>query len=119
MVGAAAGSGSPRAAPDSVDVSIVVDDTMCKGIESWAWYGIQPINKLVRPGGALVVTSDKEPDALLEHIKVKDYPYTLVVVPGGSVTPSDEGSGTGLCTCAMSAESGLSVGNGWRPTSIW
>ena len=40
-------------------------------------------------------------------------------VPGGSVTPSDEGSGTGLCTCAMSAESGLSVGKGWRPTSIW
>src|SRR5256714_8075827 len=67
--------------PENVDVSIVVDDTMCKGIESWAWYGIQPINKLVVAGGALVVTSDKEPDELLPHIKVKPYPYTLVVVP--------------------------------------
>src|SRR3954464_309131 len=69
-----------RYEPEHVDVSIVVDDTMCKGIESWAWYGIQPINKLVVPGGALVVTSDKQPDDLLEHIKVKDYPYTLVIV---------------------------------------
>src|SRR5438105_4383472 len=46
-----------RYEPESVDVSIVVDDTMTKGVESWAWYGIQPINKLVLPGGALLVTS--------------------------------------------------------------
>src|SRR5215216_5937684 len=64
--------------PEHVDMSIVVDDTMCKGIESWAWYGIQPINKLVVAGGALIVTSDKEPEQLLEHIKAKPYPYTLV-----------------------------------------
>ncbi|HYW87465.1 MAG TPA: 4Fe-4S dicluster-binding protein [Chloroflexota bacterium] len=86
--------------PENVDVSIVVDDTMCKGIESWAWYGIQPINKLVVPGGALVVTSDKEPDALLEHIKVKPYPYTLVVVPSpvhaGVFAPEGSASFAGL-----------------------
>jgi pyruvate ferredoxin oxidoreductase delta subunit len=86
--------------PESVDVSIVVDDTMCKGIESWAWYGIQPINKLVVPGGALVVTSDKEPDALIEHIKVKPYPYTLVVVPSpvhaGVFAPEGSASFAGL-----------------------
>src|SRR5438105_15459801 len=58
-----------RYEPSSVDVSIVVDDTMCKGIESWAWYGVQPINKLVVPGGSLVVTSAKEPDQLLKAIK--------------------------------------------------
>src|SRR3981081_314540 len=40
-----------RFEPTSVEVSIVVDDTMCKGIESWAWYGVQPINKLVVAGG--------------------------------------------------------------------
>src|SRR5437763_13218167 len=67
--------------PESVDVSIVVDDTMCKGIESWAWYGIQPINKLVVPGGSLLVTSDRDPDDLLKAIKVKSYAYNLVVVP--------------------------------------
>src|SRR5207249_8764672 len=39
--------------------------------------------------------------------------------PSGSTTPSWLGSGTGLFTCAISAESGLSDGNGWRPTSIW
>src|SRR5579859_8047288 len=63
-----------RFEPESVGVSIVVDDTMCKGIESWAWYGIQPINKLLSPGGALVVTSDRDPNDLLRAIKVKPYP---------------------------------------------
>ena len=41
----------------NVDVTINVDDTMCKGIESWAWYGLQPINELTRSGGTLIVTS--------------------------------------------------------------
>ena len=45
-----------RYEPPAVDVSIIVDDTMCKGVESWAWYGIQPVNKLVLPNGFLVVT---------------------------------------------------------------
>src|SRR5436190_1883163 len=39
--------------------------------------------------------------------------------PGGNATPSWLGSGTGLFTWAISAERGLSEGNGWRPTSIW
>ena len=29
-----------------VDVTINVDDTMCKGIESWSWYGQPQINQL-------------------------------------------------------------------------
>ena len=28
----------------NVDVTINVDDAMCKGIESWAWYGLQPLS---------------------------------------------------------------------------
>ena len=40
-----------------VDVTINVDDTMCKGVESWAWYGLQPINALTKDGGTLIVTS--------------------------------------------------------------
>src|ERR1700716_1442798 len=51
-----------RFEPTSVEVSIVVDDTMCKGIESWAWYGIPPVNQLVAPRGALGATSAREPD---------------------------------------------------------
>ena len=27
---------------------------MCKGVESWAWYGLQPINELTKPGGTLL-----------------------------------------------------------------
>ncbi len=33
--------------PDNNDVTIAVDDALCKGVESWAWYGLQPINKLL------------------------------------------------------------------------
>jgi len=86
--------------PARVDISIVVDDTMCKGIESWAWYGIQPINKLIVAGGTLIVTSEKDPDELLEHIKVKDYAYTLAVVPSpvhaGVFAPEGSASFAGL-----------------------
>jgi pyruvate ferredoxin oxidoreductase delta subunit len=70
-----------RYEPDAVNISICVDDTMCKGIESWAWYGIQPINKLVQSGGFLIVPSAREPDELLQVIKVKPHDYTLVVIP--------------------------------------
>jgi pyruvate ferredoxin oxidoreductase delta subunit len=89
-----------RYEPERVEISIVVDDTMCKGVESWAWYGVQPINKLVVPGGALLVTSDKEPDELLRAIKAKPYDYLLVVVPSpvhaGVFAPEGSASFAGL-----------------------
>ena len=64
-----------------VDVTINVDDTMCKGIESWGWYGLQPINELTRPGGTLIVTSRQDADSLLEDIHQKDSPYDLAIIP--------------------------------------
>ena len=67
---------------NSVDVTINVDDTMCKGIESWAWYGLQPINELTKPGGTLIVTSRQQADALLEDIHPKETPYNLSIVTG-------------------------------------
>jgi len=42
--------GMAKYEPKEVDVSICVDDTLFKGVESWAWYGQQPINKLVKQG---------------------------------------------------------------------
>ena len=63
-----------------VDVTINVDDTMCKGIESWAWYGLQPINALTKPGGTLIVTSRQDHDSLIQDIHRKDEPYNLSVV---------------------------------------
>ncbi len=63
-----------------VDVTINVDDTMCKGIESWAWYGLQPINELTRPGGTLIVTSRQESDDLIQDMHQKDSAYDLSIV---------------------------------------
>jgi pyruvate ferredoxin oxidoreductase delta subunit len=80
--------GMAKYEPKEVDVSICVDDTLCKGVESWAWYGQQPINKLVKPGGTLIVTSLLEPEALIPMMHLKDEPYRLAVVKG---TPSFSG----------------------------
>ena len=65
----------------NVDVTINVDDAMCKGIESWAWYGLQPINELTNSGGTLIVTSRQNADSLLEDIHQKDTPYDLAIIP--------------------------------------
>ena len=65
-----------------VDVTINVDDPMCKGVESWAWYGLQPINQLTKSNGTLMVTSRQDPDSLIEDIHQKDVPYNLAIVTG-------------------------------------
>jgi pyruvate ferredoxin oxidoreductase delta subunit len=70
--------------PAVVDVSIAVDDTLVKGVESWAWYGRQPIWKPVRKDGFLLVTSEKTPDLVLAQTDKTERPFTLVVVPGGA-----------------------------------
>ena len=70
--------------PSVVDVSIAVDDTLVKGVESWAWYGRQPIWKPVRANGWLLVTSDKMPDDVLAQTDKAERPYTLGIVPGGA-----------------------------------
>ena len=72
--------GMAKYEPQQVDVSICVDDTLFKGVESWAWYGQQPINKLVKPGGTLIVTSLEEPEALIPMAHRKDVPYKLAVI---------------------------------------
>ncbi len=66
--------------PKATDVSICLDDNMCKGIESWSWYGVQPINALVKPGGLLIITSLRTPDQLLRHIHRRDEPYRIATV---------------------------------------
>ncbi|MCH8831383.1 MAG: (4Fe-4S)-binding protein [Chloroflexi bacterium] len=69
-----------RYEPTEVDVTINVDDTMCKGIESWAWYGLQPINQLTKPNGTLIVTSRQDADSLVEDIHQKDTPFGLSII---------------------------------------
>ena len=70
--------------PTEVDVSILLDDTLCKGVESWAWYGIQPANKLTKENGTLLVTSTYEAEKLIPHIHRKKVPYSLAVVKGSA-----------------------------------
>ncbi len=71
-----------RYEPDNNDVTIAADDTLCKGVESWAWYGLQPINKLLKEGGTLLVPSMRSPDDLIRDIHRKGAPYNLAIVKG-------------------------------------
>src|SRR5262249_47862100 len=80
--------GMAKYEPKEVDITISVDDTLCKGVESWAWYGLQPVNKLLKPGGTLIVTSTQTPDKLIEMAHRKEHPYKLAIVKG---TPSFSG----------------------------
>ncbi|HEX9496542.1 MAG TPA: 4Fe-4S dicluster-binding protein [Candidatus Limnocylindria bacterium] len=68
--------------PSVVDIAVAVDDTLVKGVESWAWYGRQPIWKPVHEGGAVLVTSEKTPDEVLAQTDTAERPYLLGIVPG-------------------------------------
>jgi len=71
-----------RYEPSNNDVTVAVDDTLCKGVESWAWYGLQPINKLTRPGGTVLVTSVLGPDELVRFCHLKGAEWNLGVIKG-------------------------------------
>jgi pyruvate ferredoxin oxidoreductase delta subunit len=74
--------GMAKYEPKEVDVTICVDDTMCKGVESWAWYGLQPVNRLLKPGGTLIVTSRETPETIIAMTHRKEAPYNLSIVKG-------------------------------------
>jgi len=74
--------GMAKYEPKEVDITVCVDDTLCKGVESWAWYGLQPINRLTKPGGTLIVTSKESADSLIPMIHQKHEPYKLAVLKG-------------------------------------
>src|SRR3990172_10513539 len=65
--------------PKHVDITVCVDDTLCKGVESWAWYGLQPINRLLNPGGKLSVSSMLVFDGLFNIIHTKYFPYYITI----------------------------------------
>src|SRR5207248_1313533 len=80
--------GMAKYEPKEVDITIAVDDTLCKGVESWAWYGLQPVNKLLKPGGTLIVTSVEPSETIIEMAHGKETPYQLAIIKG---TPSFSG----------------------------
>ena len=43
-------AGMAQYEPKQVDVTVVLDDTLCKGVESWAWYGMQPVHRALKAG---------------------------------------------------------------------
>ncbi len=74
--------GMAKYEPKEVDITVCVDDTMFKGVESWAWYGLQPINQLTKPNGTLIVTSMEAPETLISMAHRKNAPYNLAIVKG-------------------------------------
>jgi pyruvate ferredoxin oxidoreductase delta subunit len=74
--------GMAKYEPKEVDITVAVDDTLCKGVESWAWYGLQPVNRLLKPGGTLIVTSCEGPDTIIAMAHRKETPYNLAIVKG-------------------------------------
>lgn len=80
--------GMAKYEPEEVDITIAVDDTLCKGVESWSWYGLQPINRLTKKDATLIVTSREEPETLIAMAHRKEVPYKLAIVKG---TPSFSG----------------------------
>ena len=67
---------------DDVDVTVAVDDTLCKGVESWGWYGLQPINELTKEKGTLLVISIQGRGDLVPDIHQKGVSYNVGVVRG-------------------------------------
>ena len=82
-----------RYEPKDVDVTICVDDTLSKGVESWAWYGLQPINRLTVSDGTVLMTSLAEPRASsCKDIHKKDAPYNLALIRGQGLASRGSGS---------------------------
>ncbi len=67
---------------DECDLSVVLDDTMCKGVEPWGWHGIRPINEKVSKGSTLLVVSKHDHPELLKFIGSKPYEWKLATFDG-------------------------------------
>jgi pyruvate ferredoxin oxidoreductase delta subunit len=67
---------------DEADVSVVLDDTMVKGVEPWGWHGVRPINEKVIEKGCLLVVSHHEHTDLLRFIGKKPFDYRIATLDG-------------------------------------
>jgi len=70
--------------PSQVDVAVVLDDTLCKGAEPWAWSGLEAVNRSIKPGGTLIVVSALDSQTLLGLIHRGEQPYRLAVLKGAA-----------------------------------
>jgi pyruvate ferredoxin oxidoreductase delta subunit len=67
---------------DEADVSVVLDDTMCKGVEPWGWHGVRAINERVVKDGCMIVTTKRPHEELLQFIAKKPFNYRLATMDG-------------------------------------
>jgi len=75
-------AGMAQYEPKQVDLTVVLDDTLSKGAESWAWYGLQPVHRALKPGHTLIVLSLDTTPALLKNIHRRAQPYKLGIIKG-------------------------------------
>ncbi|MGA3194039.1 MAG: 4Fe-4S dicluster-binding protein [Terriglobales bacterium] len=75
-------AGMAQYEPKQVDLTIVLDDTLCKGAESWAWYGLQPVHRALKPEHTLIVVSMEGAPDLLKNIHRREQPYKLAILKG-------------------------------------
>jgi pyruvate ferredoxin oxidoreductase delta subunit len=75
-------AGMAQYEPKVVDVTVVLDDTLCKGTESWSWYGLRPVNRSVKPGHTLIVVSQHDAGTLLKFLHRREQPYKLGILKG-------------------------------------
>jgi len=75
-------AGMAQYEPKAVDVTVVLDDTLCKGTESWAWYGLRPVHGALKPGRTLIVVSQQDAPSLLKFIHKRNEPYKLGILKG-------------------------------------
>ncbi|MGA2991379.1 MAG: 4Fe-4S dicluster-binding protein [Candidatus Korobacteraceae bacterium] len=76
--------GMAQYTPKQVDVTVVLDDTLCKGLEPWAWAGLEPVNTTLKPNGPLIVVSTEGAPTLLKMIHKRDQPYKLGILKGAA-----------------------------------
>ena len=67
---------------DEADVSVVLDDTMVKGVEPWGWHGVRAINEKIIEKGCMLVVSHKEPEDLLKFVARKPFDYRIAILDG-------------------------------------
>jgi pyruvate ferredoxin oxidoreductase delta subunit len=67
---------------DEADVSVVLDDTILRGVEPWAWHGIRPANERMREGACFVVVSHRTPPELTKLLDSKPFHYRIAVLAG-------------------------------------
>lgn len=77
-------AGMAQYEPKHVDLTVVLDDTLCKGFESWAWYGVKPVHQALKSGHPLIVVSLQDADGLLKSIHRRDEPYQLGTLKGAT-----------------------------------